>query len=276
MQDILAKDNPGVAGQKFTVGNAAKFIAAGSDIVFEIHYTTTGKPETDRSMVGIVLADGPPPVRHLTVTGTNNGNIDIAPGDPNYEMQGEATLASDAKLVWVQPHQHYRGRYFEMHVVYPNGERENGLARAELPVRLAGRLRARRAARSAEGHAARDDRTLRQFSGEQVQSRSHGAREVRAAEQRRDARRVHGRARRCESGSDEDLRAPRPRRSAGAVRPRISPQRPQDARILFEKNLQRRSVLAVDSELSKALAFVAFGRTMIRATPRRTPGTPIR
>ena len=81
VQDILAKYNPGVAGQNFTVGDAAKFIAAGSDIVFEIHYTTTGKPETDRSMVGIVLADAPPPVRHLTVTGTNNGNIDIAPGD---------------------------------------------------------------------------------------------------------------------------------------------------------------------------------------------------
>ena len=117
VQDILAKYNPGVAGQTFTVGNAAKFIAAGSDIVFEIHYTTTGKPETDRSMVGIVLADGPPPIRHLTVTGTNNGDIDIAPGDPNYEVHGAATLASDAKLVWVQPHQHYRGRYFEMRVL---------------------------------------------------------------------------------------------------------------------------------------------------------------
>ena len=127
VQDILAKYNPGVAGQNFTVGGAAKFVAAGSDIVFEIHYTTTGKPETDRSMVGIVLADAPPSVRHLTVTGTNNANIDIAPGDPNYEIQGEATLAADAKLVWVQPHQHYRGRYFEMQVEYPNGERKTVL-----------------------------------------------------------------------------------------------------------------------------------------------------
>ena len=124
VQDILAKYNPGVAGQSFTVGGAAKFIAAGSDIVFEIHYTTTGKPETDRSMVGIVLAEAPPAARHLTVTGTNNGRIDIPPGEPNYQIDAEATLAADAKLVWVQPHQHYRGRYFEMHVVYPDGERK--------------------------------------------------------------------------------------------------------------------------------------------------------
>jgi hypothetical protein len=124
VQDILAKYNPGVEGQRFTVGNAAKFIAAGSDIVFEIHYTTTGKPEVDRSMVGLVLAEAPPAVRHLTVTGTNNPRIDIAPGDANYQIEGDATLASDAKLVWVQPHQHYRGRHFEMHVVYPNGERK--------------------------------------------------------------------------------------------------------------------------------------------------------
>ena len=46
VQDILAKYNPGVNAQEFTLGGAAKFIAAGSDIVFEIHYTTTGKPES--------------------------------------------------------------------------------------------------------------------------------------------------------------------------------------------------------------------------------------
>src|SRR5262249_23686637 len=44
-QEILAKYNPGVNAQEFSLGGAAKFIAAGSDIVFEIHYTTTGKPE---------------------------------------------------------------------------------------------------------------------------------------------------------------------------------------------------------------------------------------
>ena len=41
VQDILAKYNPGVEGQEFATGDAAKFIAAGSDIVFEVHYAAT-------------------------------------------------------------------------------------------------------------------------------------------------------------------------------------------------------------------------------------------
>src|SRR5439155_23159476 len=72
VQDILAKYNPGVNAQEFTIGGAAKFIAAGSDIVFEIHYATTGKPETDRSRVGMVLASEPPKLRYITTTGLNN------------------------------------------------------------------------------------------------------------------------------------------------------------------------------------------------------------
>ena len=39
-------------------------------------------------------------VRHLTVTGTNNGDIDIAPGDPNYEDRGggDARVRRQARL----------------------------------------------------------------------------------------------------------------------------------------------------------------------------------
>ena len=102
VQDILAKYNPGVEGQEFGTGNAAKFIAAGSDIVFEVHYTATGKPETDRSAVGIVLADGPPQQRHLTTTAISERNFEIPAGASqargarrdDRERAGEARLAA--------------------------------------------------------------------------------------------------------------------------------------------------------------------------------------
>ncbi|MGH9720577.1 MAG: thiol-disulfide isomerase, partial [Bryobacteraceae bacterium] len=63
-QDMLAKFNPGVNAQEFAAGEAAKFIPAGSDIVFECHYVPSGAPQTDRSRVGIVLASAPPKKRY--------------------------------------------------------------------------------------------------------------------------------------------------------------------------------------------------------------------
>jgi len=123
-QDILAKYNPGVEGQEFATGNAAKFIAAGSDIVFEVHYTATGKPETDRSSVGIVLADGPPQQRHLTTTAISARDFEIPAGAPNHEVRGETIVNEAAKLVWIQPHMHYRARNYELTIVYPTGKEE--------------------------------------------------------------------------------------------------------------------------------------------------------
>ena len=84
---MLAKYNPGVEGQGFTIGGAAKFIPAGSDIVFEVHYNTTGKPETDRSSVGIVLADAAPQYRHVTTTGVNNTRFVIPARDAHYGVK---------------------------------------------------------------------------------------------------------------------------------------------------------------------------------------------
>src|SRR5262245_41124784 len=122
VQDILAKFNPGVEGQAFTTGSAAKFIAAGSDIVFEVHYTASGKPETDRSSVGIVLADCVPQQRHLTTTAMRATRFEIPAGDANYEIRTETEVTEPARLVWVQPHMHYRGKDYELKAIYPSGQ----------------------------------------------------------------------------------------------------------------------------------------------------------
>jgi len=124
MQDMLAKYNPGVEGQEFTIGGAAKFIPAGSDIVFECHYNTTGKPETDRSSVGIVLAGGPPEQRYVTTTGVNSAVFTIPAHDPHAEVKAESTLLKDVSLVWIQPHMHLRAADYTLQAVYPSGESE--------------------------------------------------------------------------------------------------------------------------------------------------------
>lgn len=128
VQDILAKYNPGVNGQEFSANGAAKFIAAGSDIVFEIHYATTGKPETDRSRVGLVFAKEAPEKRYVTLTGVNNNRFVIPAHASNHEVRGEATLQSDGLLAWVQPHMHLRAKDYELRAYYPSGESETLLS----------------------------------------------------------------------------------------------------------------------------------------------------
>jgi hypothetical protein len=121
-QEILAKYNPGVNAQEFTLGDAAKFVAAGSDVVFECHYTTTGKPETDQSRVGIIFAKDQPKNRYVTLTAISNTQFVIPARASNHELKGEATLQKDAKVAWVQPHMHYRAKDYELRAFYPTGE----------------------------------------------------------------------------------------------------------------------------------------------------------
>jgi hypothetical protein len=123
-RDMLCKYNPGLDGQNFTVGDSAKFIPAGSDIVFETHYTSNGKATTDRSKVGIVLAKAPPKQRFFTSGALSNHTFTIPAGDPNFELKTEIVISQPVQLTWLQPHMHMRGKSFQVRAIYPTGESE--------------------------------------------------------------------------------------------------------------------------------------------------------
>jgi hypothetical protein len=123
--DILGKFNPGLGAQTFAIDDSAKFVPKGSDIVFELHYTTTGKPETDRTKLGLVLAKQPPLTRYFLSNGPTALNLVIPPGDGDAEVVSEVTVGlDDARLVYAQPHMHLRGKDFQLRAVYPTGESE--------------------------------------------------------------------------------------------------------------------------------------------------------
>ncbi len=123
--DILGKFNPGLGAQNFEIEGAAKFIPKGSDLVFELHYTTTGKgPAEDASKVGFVLAKNPPQRRYFFNAGPTALNLAIPPRDGNAEVVSEITVMEDMKLVYAQPHMHLRGKDFELRLIYPSGESE--------------------------------------------------------------------------------------------------------------------------------------------------------
>ena len=103
----------------------AKLVPAGSELLFQMHFTPNGKPGKDRSRVGIVFAD-PKEVTHLvrTVEAINTG-FEIPAGADNYKVEASSfAFPFDAELVQLFPHMHFRGKQFDYEARYPDGKRE--------------------------------------------------------------------------------------------------------------------------------------------------------
>jgi hypothetical protein len=98
----------------------AKLIRAGSDIVFEIHYTANGKEQTDYSELGLYFADSAPRERVLSAQ-TQDMQIAIPAGEANYQSLASITFGRPVKLISLQPHMHLRGKAMEIRARYPNG-----------------------------------------------------------------------------------------------------------------------------------------------------------
>jgi hypothetical protein len=101
--------------------NGAKQIRAGSDIVFEMHYSPNGKEVTDYSELGLYLTDNAPSERVLAIDTLRDLDLTIPAGTPDYVSRASMTLAQPVRLLSVQPHMHYRGKAMEVRAVYPDG-----------------------------------------------------------------------------------------------------------------------------------------------------------
>jgi len=100
----------------------ARFIPAGSDIVFQLHYTPSGKDTDDQSKVGMVFAKQAPRERIVTLPIVNNTFV-IPPGSPAHRVDAWASLAGETRLLRMIPHMHLRGKAFEVRMVDNDGER---------------------------------------------------------------------------------------------------------------------------------------------------------
>src|SRR5262249_4519703 len=72
-----------------------------SDFVLQLHFHPTGKPEIERSHVGLYFSDTPPE-RKLMTPGVPGffgllANIDIPPGEKHFTIDGHLTLAADMR-----------------------------------------------------------------------------------------------------------------------------------------------------------------------------------
>src|SRR5215831_54537 len=88
--DLLLVYAPGSSPDQWPDG-MAKFVPAGSDLVFQMHYTTNGHAAVDQTSVGLVFTRQVPERRVITLQLTNDRFV-IPRGDPNYEVEVSGTL----------------------------------------------------------------------------------------------------------------------------------------------------------------------------------------
>jgi hypothetical protein len=150
--DMLGVYTPGTTFEMYGDGSA-KVLKGGENMYlnFNIHYQTTGQPETDQSMLalwfqpeapkhqlyrvpasgGTIIAGG---TELLTDTpgqkaeGTMVAIPPIPPNAENYEVIGITAYTEPVTIYQLQPHAHLRGKDFKYAVVYPDGREETVLS----------------------------------------------------------------------------------------------------------------------------------------------------
>jgi hypothetical protein len=116
--DMLLVYAPGSSPDRWPDG-MAKFIPAGSDLVFQMHYTTNGQAAMDRTSVGLGFAKHTPQQRIFTLQLANDHDpIPIPPGADNYRVEVHGTMPNDCTLLSFFPHMHLRGKRFEYNIVH--------------------------------------------------------------------------------------------------------------------------------------------------------------
>jgi peroxiredoxin len=105
----------------------AKRIPAGSKLVFEVHYTPDGKPQTDRSSVGVIFAKKPPE-REAETNILANMALLIPARALDYKGEMTYTFRDNALLLSFMPHMHLRGVSAKYVATYPDGKIETLLS----------------------------------------------------------------------------------------------------------------------------------------------------
>ncbi len=113
---------PGMEQVAFPEGTG-KLLKRGAFLVFQLHYTAKGTPETDLSQLGFYLAPTPPAAELRTAAAYDLGFV-IPPGAADHTTTAEYTLTRDSVVYEFSPHMHYRGSWFRFEALYPDDRRE--------------------------------------------------------------------------------------------------------------------------------------------------------
>lgn len=118
--------SPGKSFQRFPEGTG-KRLRAGAVLNFELHYNTTGKPETDLTEVGLYLLKEKPPLRYESRMAIQL-DLNVPPGEGDVRSHAVSGFKRDTMLYALIPHMHTRGAWMKYEALYPDGRRETLLS----------------------------------------------------------------------------------------------------------------------------------------------------
>ncbi|MEY4179148.1 MAG: hypothetical protein RLY70_2722 [Planctomycetota bacterium] len=102
-----------------------RVLPAGADLVMQVHYHRSGKPEPDRTRIGLYFAKTPPEraVRMMPVMlpGGPLSGLRIPANEPRHRREAEMTLPIEIDALAVTPHMHLLGREVSLEAFLPDG-----------------------------------------------------------------------------------------------------------------------------------------------------------
>ncbi len=118
----------------WAVGGQAKFLPEGlafrlprgSDLVLDMHFHQSGKPEEEVSTVGFYFDDKPPAssftgIQMPPVFGALS-RVDIPAGEKKYTVKDSFEIPIDVEVFAISPHAHYLGKQLKMTATFPDGQ----------------------------------------------------------------------------------------------------------------------------------------------------------
>ena len=103
--------------------DSGRLIPRGSNLLLQMHYTTSGREAVDATKVGIFLHKKPPSyVMSGDVVGQRR--FMIPPGAKEHKLEATQEIKRDALLYQFTPHMHFRGKYMSYEASYPDGSSE--------------------------------------------------------------------------------------------------------------------------------------------------------
>lgn len=115
-----------VGGSAFTTPDGfAMPLPKGSDFLLQAHFHPTGKPEIEKSQIGLYFTQQPPEREMASVELPSlfgfGAGINIPAGEPNFIVRDSFTLPGDVKIYSTFAHAHYIGKEMTVTATLPDG-----------------------------------------------------------------------------------------------------------------------------------------------------------